>query len=577
MHVPHFKLVILDESESLFNHFSANTLNSPGFIMTKTKHILQDCDYVLTCDALWGAESFEMLEEFGLSQRLVINDYRGTARHYEFLHDWNRFIDYVIQVIGNGKNIYIASMSTEVLGRVRNIISERYPDCQAIIHTRMTDDTLKRQLADADELWITPLTGASPTVEAGVDHSRHHFHVMVGIACLQSTTASGFYQMLWRVRHLEESVVKIYAQPSICLGPGGHKRITVDECIKTLQYTKTKVMEFENVKTIKNLDGETILVPRLSPIALATAHNDARRLNSQSRFYKEFVDIAESQEHTVSYVVGEAETSSHRKKVNVSPSNMNMEILLTAAEITDSQFEYLHGRIVACEATEEDKQRHYKFRYMRSWRIDIIDEAFVKENGIAVSCPSLKRLIRYIYGDVCLRDWEDPEDDKLMVHCRVFREIIAALGLKHPLDFAKNVAATECRDKLMTTTYFSQYETMSRVFNPRAEAVTEWNNKRITEALNTVFHVFGLNIKSTAQRSRKTGRTYTYSIDESKATRIAALINLRMRFSVAVDDQDLMNCLKSIGYDKYAKYVKIADTDTDSVRFLEDKDEDLDE
>ena len=207
--VPKIHTVILDESERLFEHLSASTLNEPVFTQQKLQHTIQLATKVLALDALFAAESYEMLDTYGLDMKVLINTYRQPdPRRYHFTSDWSFVLDDILEKLKKKKTVHVASMSNEALYRLKEAVDDTFPDQtqRVMLHTSQTDDDIKRLLADADELWKDQtLVAASPTIEAGVDCSIKRFDHQYVFANLMSTTASGLFQMVWRARNIGDS------------------------------------------------------------------------------------------------------------------------------------------------------------------------------------------------------------------------------------------------------------------------------------------------------------------------------------------------------------------------------------
>lgn len=554
--IPKFDLVILDESESLFHHFLASTLKAPVFTMDKLHGIIQKCDRVLTLDALWGAETYEMLNSFGISQQLIINEYRGPPRHYEFSHDWQGFVKEILQSIRSNRNIYIASMSTESLHKIKESVKTEFPNVDMLLHTSKTSDDLKRLLVDVEELWIGRAVGASPTIEAGVDFNKVHFDDMFGVSNLMSTTPMGFFQMLWRVRKLSNPVVRCFANCGIQLGFDGHRKITVDECLETLRFTSRKAQDLAH-QMIDLPSGDSMLIPKMSPFLLSMAHNEARFLNGQGRFYYEFQDLAESQGHTVACKnIHESVATPKRDKSK--PLTVNATILTDTPDISEAKFQSIDRRIKTCTASEDDKKKSYKHLYKKSWGIDIIDTAFVNQFGTNQSDPAIKSCIKYIFSDAVLRDFEHPNVEKMFVQHKIIDEVLKAMGWSHIFDVDRWVEADAAKDALMKLEFFRQYEKYIKVFSPRATIHKDWNIQHITESLNIVFASIGCTIRSQSKQKRVGAtrkRLYEYAIDSRTAIKTASLVNLRIRSRQDSMCPLLSSYLQSAQFGEFSKYV----------------------
>ena len=128
--VPKFDLVVLDEVASLIGHTAAPTLRAPVKVMSMFVRILQTAERVLTMDALWGGESHDFLTACGVEGRLVVNTQRSASRCFEMSADVDQWEAQIAEDLSEGKNIVLASMSSEAIYRVMDAVKSRHPGCR---------------------------------------------------------------------------------------------------------------------------------------------------------------------------------------------------------------------------------------------------------------------------------------------------------------------------------------------------------------------------------------------------------------------------------------------------------------
>lgn len=97
--LPRFDFVVLDEVESLLNHFSSSTLKGPVNLMTTFVYLLKHAKNIIVMDALWGRQTNEFLDTCNISFRLIINTRKAMSRKFEFITEQRR-------------NLLTASLST---------------------------------------------------------------------------------------------------------------------------------------------------------------------------------------------------------------------------------------------------------------------------------------------------------------------------------------------------------------------------------------------------------------------------------------------------------------------------------
>ena len=368
---------------------------------------------------------------------------------------------------------------------------------------------------------------------AGVDFSvKDHFDDMFVVACHLSTTPSGLFQMTWRVRKLKNPHVFCYAQDSIRLGPGGQPKALVKDCLEHLKHVSEKAFSFSSEHEFVTLsNGEEIFVPKVTPLMLISAHNDAVKLNSQGRFFMEFEDIANSQGHQVSY------RKSQVTDKNNSPTKQSLHVkadhLINSSIIDDDTFAEIDQRVRNNTASEDDKWKHYKYLYMKGWGIKHIDKNFVDSFGTAVTSVKIKSCMQFIFKKPFLYDWEDPIDQKYIVQHTFLKEVLKALGWDHPFHINKEIDEESLKARLPGTKMYKDFNKNIRVFSERVETRFEWTPKKIKDSLDIILGSIGLSVCSKATQKQIKGqrdRSYSYSIDKKQAAITASLINLRNRF-----------------------------------------------
>lgn len=103
--VPSFDVVILDEIESVLRHFGSATLAAPISVMESFVSMIETATSVLSMDAFWGAAAHDFIERCGVTQRLVINEYRGAPRTFVFDDDENAWQERIrSDLVGACKN-----------------------------------------------------------------------------------------------------------------------------------------------------------------------------------------------------------------------------------------------------------------------------------------------------------------------------------------------------------------------------------------------------------------------------------------------------------------------------------------
>ena len=130
---------------------------------------------------------------------------------YDFVitDDYDWYISQLNTDIKSNANVAVVSMSsnfTEYLG-------EKYEIIKPLIINSNTDDMIKEDLYDVNELFSKhQLLAYSPSMGPGVDYNMQHFDNIYGYMCNGSVCARDYFQMLFRIRHVKNKKILIYAK-----------------------------------------------------------------------------------------------------------------------------------------------------------------------------------------------------------------------------------------------------------------------------------------------------------------------------------------------------------------------------
>jgi hypothetical protein len=161
-------------------------------------------------DAFLGAETRAFFKSLQLPARVVRNTWRPQPRTMVFTNDRQDWVAKLVQELAAGQNVAVASMSANMLHRLRKHLVEELKlvgEDEVLLYDSAADDELKKRVRFVNTDWVTKrLVMWSPCIEAGVNFDRQHFHAMFLYLC-SSTTPLGLMQMSGRVRQLENSTV----------------------------------------------------------------------------------------------------------------------------------------------------------------------------------------------------------------------------------------------------------------------------------------------------------------------------------------------------------------------------------
>ena len=149
MVIPSFDLIILDEIESLINHFSSPTIKDVNRTFDIFQGIVHNSDKILALDGDFGNRAYTFLKHFG--KNIIINNKcQKDKRHYMFMDSKRDFDKMINNDLKNGKNIVVASMSSKKANEIHNKYVKKY---KSVLHCSKSDDKLKESLKDVEKFW----------------------------------------------------------------------------------------------------------------------------------------------------------------------------------------------------------------------------------------------------------------------------------------------------------------------------------------------------------------------------------------------------------------------------------------
>lgn len=568
-----FDLVIIDEVESVLRHFCSPTIGSPYSTLELLIEIIQGASRVIAMDAFLGDATRDFFQRIGVSNQVVINLHKGPPRIFEFSNHEAAWRARILEDVSNNLNVVVASLSTQMIYKMKQCLlrSEKVEEGDLLVHTSKSGDDIKKQLVDVDGLWTKyRVVLYSPTISAGVDFSADHFDRMYLYVCPLSCAPLGTLQMTGRVRKLRDRTVVCCTSPNMRLtGAPSRRAVTYAETMKFLRWMDKRIQEKQllrvqlarvRVASSQMVDGGgdgeaisgTVTLPEESPLLALQARDRCERENAASRFFYDFQDMVVEAGHSVEVRDTSQTTLSLQEQVELEaaqeaagegePDGMTMvvEKMLKGADVPALDGEYareLEHRVLANEATEEDKWSHFATSYKRGWGLDKLDESFIRKHGVRATSPRVALLIRVLYPplrtDVSLESAVTARVS--ILRTPLILETLTALGVKSPFDtehvIPDMMAVWEAG--LKDVDFFKSYKQSARLFDLTART-TEWNLRTIVKALGVILGSVGLKLHSTRKQAKIDGKmtaTFSYRLDGDHCAEMLELVKLKMRGS----------------------------------------------
>eukprot|EP00798_Chlamydomonas_sp_ICE-L_P023414 gene23414-biopygen13686 len=189
-------------------------------------------------------------------------------------------------------------------------------------------------------------------------------------------------------------------------------------------------------------------------------------------------------------------------------SNPDVPTAMRRKDLMDA----IEQRVMANDASEDDKFIMYLSRYCSAWGIDRVDEAFLLENKPgAVGSPKarlMSRLLCPILRPVRGADVHTTEHSGLL-KIVLIEETLAALGFSSPFDTETVIPnlMTVFDTKLKGTQMFREYNNTARLFSQASCGVRDgWDLCKVSKAVKMILSAVGLDMMNETKRVQFKGK-----------------------------------------------------------------------
>ncbi len=200
-------LVILDESESIFDEFKSTTMKDARLCVQVFEWLLMTAGTVLSMDANIGPRTYEHIRKVrGTDDELLIhNKYQnGRGDQVKLTTDKTILVKQIINAILNDKNIIIPTNSRKFAKKIYTKLIGMIPAEQCLLITSNMSDTDKKHLFEnIDTEWPKyRVVIYSPTCGAGISFTQSHFDSVYCYFTDNSCTVEACRQMMFRARNI---------------------------------------------------------------------------------------------------------------------------------------------------------------------------------------------------------------------------------------------------------------------------------------------------------------------------------------------------------------------------------------
>lgn len=355
-----YDVVVLDEVESVLAHFSSSTMSDRLAVVWKLfYHMVRRCSSLVVCDADAGARTYQFLRmtrrhgmatiknlQYHVNRTIAI---RTRYTDYASLVSWK---DAMVAMLLQGKNVFFFSNDKAFMRRLERYLRDHFTSkrneriteisvdngrvmtlddlqhdpliatCNDLLANVLvidadTSETEKRKLTRCNEEWVTKrVVMISPTVGAGIDFTRNHFHATFGYATHSSCCARSWNQMRGRCRVTVDGECHVYIHDNVeydlkqedemvLEGPTEGMPLTLGDAMRALAMNRSCYTDDMSVVAEMRPNGEEHLVARTTtiPVDLQTilALNMVEQNRSRICFRGEFIRLLQKNDPDVDY------------------------------------------------------------------------------------------------------------------------------------------------------------------------------------------------------------------------------------------------------------------------------------
>lgn len=485
-----YDLVIIDESESVFNHFSAGSLKNNYDTFQIFCALCVNANKIICLDGDLHNRTKRIIKSFG-ECKYIKNTIKKDIRHFIFTPNQEEFSDDIEKKIMEGKNICIVSMSEQQAEVYYNKYKKKY---RVIKYTSKTSDRKKKNLEKVEEIWINyQIVIYSPSIEAGVDFNKEHFDNIFIVMCANSTSPRGLNQMINRIRQLRNPNILCFTH-----------MLTITENLKFHYYTFEEIKMFYDKLIEKKvefiLDEHNVLVPNNKEhydlYDVLMIYNKQEILNkSINCFIPNFLSMIKQKGHTY-------EINTEAKRKIEDNKNIVRANIIDAKNIDEEKYNILKSKEAKQDLNETEKFELTKKIYQNIFNLPFdtkeeIDRYYNRFNVIN-NCSCLLDLTKLKFNETEMKNKE--KYTKYIVVQKILNLINVNL-----YELKNNEIIISQQDLYSKKEELEKILQDNKVFFNLGKHFKFTSDRKITETIRTLLFNYGIElvIKSKTERNKK--------------------------------------------------------------------------
>lgn len=564
-----YDLIIIDEVESVLNHFGASTMTnkkmnkSPegifNIIDALINESLKNKGKLLLLDADFHLRAYLFMISYG-KHIFINNEYDTIKKNFIIVNDEQKYYKQIMKDLKNKINIVIVGMNTASIKHVEGLINEHNKEnkykISYIMHTSKTDDKQKKILENVNTEWIKyQCLLYSPTIDCGVDFNIVHFAKMYAILedGYNTTSQRGFIQMIGRIRQLEsQDIITLYSNNAIKNNVYIH---TLQDIINYHKHTDEilNIKSKDEYKTIYSDDKSTFKrelinnnnIEKLKPYIAIQYLNEVEHYNkNRALFFTVFTRLIYSKGYTIdtnavikNFKIFKASLENKPSSTGLMIDNI-IEILTSPDELTpfnELEYKQRHATLTENEKYMIETYKALKGVYLpKNYKLDINDKSKIANFNLLLKeyysglPQQIKRYDQLFYPDKELNKDNLTKDEKrelkkiiiikdLIKHISGINDITAEKLLNHeisPMQYKKAI------EGIKKTLYYKKEHESHAEFFSNSEKIKESNKPqtimRITKTIKDLLKPYNIDMTRGNRITIGNERVFNYHLSINK-------------------------------------------------------------
>lgn len=487
-----YDLIILDEIESVLNHFRSTTIKNKENTFDIMKNILYNSNKILALDGDFNNRAYDYISYFGKSI-ILENEHKKNLKHFIFTNNKDKFDEDIDENLNNLRNIVIVCMSSKLATMYYNKYKDKY---KTILHSSKSDDILKEKLKDVNKLWKEyQLIIYTPCIEAGIDFNIEHIDKIYTILSVKSTSQRGLFQMIARCRKINNENIMIYTNNLPFYESG---------CFYNYDETKQYICEIHNeyLKPIEKYDKEKdkyIYKYDFDLYAQILTHNETENFNkNKNLFIPYFINLIKNKGH--SYEYSDIKIAKYKQ---IDKNNILKEELKEAKDINNEEFNKLLKKQTNINATREDKILIERYLFKKHWKVKKLTDDFInKYYGKSQALYNLRCLMNKNNDDKLEVDNIKYDDIIIKEKAKIINDVINKMGFNLEnidIKLSRQIFEENIIKVINESILFKDHDKTSPLFELNKSIISKLIKKHTTKSfmgfINSLLDNYGINIK----------------------------------------------------------------------------------